>query len=151
VADVFETTGALRARPWFGHTFGIAGALFALWLRFQIGDGLVDCPFITFFPFVVLTAFLGGTGPGVLCAILSGLASWYFFVPPYNSFALEWQSGFIAMAFYSALGSTAGTGISNATSDRFTGPTEASRRRGVAADQSSDPPLVVSDTPGGSG
>jgi len=100
---MFEATAPLRAHPWFGHAFGIAGLLLALWLRFEIGDDLVGYPFITFFPVVVLTAFLGGTVPGVLCAVFSGLAAWYFFIPPQNSFALEWPGGFIAMAFYAFL------------------------------------------------
>jgi len=67
--------------------------LLAFWLRSVIGDKLVGYPFITFFPVVVLTAFLGGTGPGVLCAVLSGLALWYFFIPPYQSFDLKWPGG----------------------------------------------------------
>ena len=103
MANLFEATVPLRAHPWFGHAFGVAGLLLALWLRFEIGDDLVGYPFITFFPFVVLTAFLGGIVPGVLCAVLSGLAAWYFFIPPYGSFALEWPGGFIAMGFYAAL------------------------------------------------
>jgi two-component sensor histidine kinase len=103
LANLFEATAPLRAHPWFGHAFGRVGLLLALWLRFEIGDDLVGYPFITFFPVVVLTAFLGGTVPGTLCAVFSGLASWYFFIPPNNSFALEWPGGFIAMAFYAAL------------------------------------------------
>lgn len=103
MANLFEATARLRAHPWFGHAFGAAGVLLALWLRFAIGDDLVGYPFITFFPVVVLTAFLGGTLPGVLCAVFSGLAAWYFFVPSRGSFALDWPGGFIAMGFYGAL------------------------------------------------
>jgi two-component sensor histidine kinase len=98
--NFFEATAPLRAHPWFGHAFGMTGLLLALWLRFAIGDGLVGYPFITFVPVVVLTAFLGGTAAGALCGVFSGLAAWYFFVAPENSFALEWPVGYIAMGFY---------------------------------------------------
>lgn len=103
MSNLFEATARLRARPWLGYAFGSAGVLLAFWLRSFIGDELVGYPFITFFPVVVLTAFLGGTGPGVLAAVLSGLASWYFFIPPLQSFDLKWPGGFIAMGFYAAL------------------------------------------------
>jgi hypothetical protein len=73
--DQFEATAPLRARPWFGHAFGLVGFLLALWLRLEIGAELIGYPFITFFPVVVLTTFLGGLRPGLLCAGLSGLAS----------------------------------------------------------------------------
>lgn len=103
LTNLFDATAPLRARPWFGHAFGIAGLLFALWLRFEIGDALVGYPFITFFPVIVLTTFLGGTVPGALCAVFSGLAAWYFFIGSAGSLTLEWPGGYIAMGFYFAL------------------------------------------------
>lgn len=48
-------------------------------------------PFLTFFPAVIVATFLGGRGPGFLCGLLSGLASWYFFIPPTESFGIDWQ------------------------------------------------------------
>lgn len=103
LANLFEATAALRVRPWFGHVFGILAVLVALWIRLVVGDDLVGYPFITFFPAVVLTAFLGGTAAGVLCAVFSGLIAWYFFVSPDHSFSLLWPSGYIAMGFYTAV------------------------------------------------
>lgn len=101
--DLFEATAPLRARPWFGYAFGLLGFLLALWLRLEIGPGLVGYPFITFFPVVVLTTFLGGLAPGLACAVLSGLASWYFFVPPYGTFSVAWPHGVIALGFYAVV------------------------------------------------
>lgn len=43
-------------------------------------------PFLTFFPVVIFCTFLAGRGPGILCAILGGLAAWFWFIPPLNSF-----------------------------------------------------------------
>lgn len=48
-------------------------------------------PFLTFFPAVIMTAFLTGRGPAVLSAGLSLLAAWYFFIWPVNSFILTPQ------------------------------------------------------------
>lgn len=82
--------------------YGLAGCSFALalFLRFKLQDTLPPgFPYLTFFPAVILTTFLAGLWPGVVCAILSGLASLYFFIPPFNSFALD-GSSLIAIGFY---------------------------------------------------
>lgn len=55
-------------------------------------------PFLTFFPAVILTSFVGGTAAGLACALLCGLAAWYWFIPP-AGFAMDFQSGF-ALLFY---------------------------------------------------
>jgi hypothetical protein len=38
-------------------------------------------PFITFYPAVIVAALIGGLGPGILAAVLSSVAAWYFFIP----------------------------------------------------------------------
>ncbi|MEO0032030.1 MAG: hypothetical protein RIS94_1788 [Pseudomonadota bacterium] len=48
-------------------------------------------PFLTFFPVVIGTTFLTGRGPGFLCGLLSGLAAWYWFIPPYDQFKIDSQ------------------------------------------------------------
>ncbi len=72
----------------------------ALALRFQI-EGILPpgFPFLTFFPAVVVTAFLCGTGPGILSAGLGFFSAWYFFVTPLYSFVLTQQSA-AALGFY---------------------------------------------------
>ena len=84
-----------------GYAVGIALAGLATLVRFA-SDHLLPpgFPFLTFFPAVILSTFLAGRGPGWLCALLSLLASWYFFIPPINSFALDAQV-FTALVFFS--------------------------------------------------
>ncbi|MFC0387947.1 histidine kinase dimerization/phosphoacceptor domain -containing protein [Muricoccus vinaceus] len=85
--------------------YGIAllAALIASVLRYWLDPVLPPgFPFLTFFPAVIVTAFVAGTGPGVACAVLSGLAAWYLFIPPVNSFALEAQSA-VALLFYAGI------------------------------------------------
>lgn len=89
-----------RSRPWIGYGVAVLLTLVAWEARYAIGDGLPPgFPYLTFFPAVILTAFFFGLGPGVLASILSGLAAWYFFIPPFGSFALDFSSA-IALAFY---------------------------------------------------
>lgn len=72
----------------------------ALGLRFWIDPYLPPgFPYLTFFPAVVISGFVFGVGPGAVVALLSGLAAWYFFIPPAYTFALE-SGALTAMALY---------------------------------------------------
>ena len=89
-----------QSRPWIGYCVAVALSVGGFWLRDQIGDGLPPgFPYLTFFPAVIITAFFFGIGPGIVAAILSGLAAWYFFLPPFGSFALSFGAA-IALGFY---------------------------------------------------
>lgn len=94
---------ALR-RPLTGTIAGYALAV----LLFLIGlaarkaaDGMLPpgFPFLTFFPAVIFATFIGGRGPGTVCALLSGWASWYFFIAPSHAFAVNLPV-VTAMLFY---------------------------------------------------
>jgi signal transduction histidine kinase/CheY-like chemotaxis protein len=98
--NFFAATDVIRSRPWIGYPLAVGLSLAALSIRFAAGDLLVGFPFLTFFSAVVLSAFLGGLGPGVLAAVLSGLLSNYFLIPPEGDLRLTWPSGVIAMGFY---------------------------------------------------
>jgi PAS domain S-box-containing protein len=50
-----------------------------------LGEGV---PFILYFPAVVLAAWFGGLGPGLLATGLGGLVAWYAFIPPRFTFDL---------------------------------------------------------------
>jgi two-component sensor histidine kinase len=79
----------------------LAGVIFACALAARFGlEGTLPpgYPFLTFFPAVILTTFVGGTRAGTLCAVLCGLAAWYWFIPP-TGFVLDRQSAF-ALLFY---------------------------------------------------
>lgn len=75
-------------------------AAIATALRFWIDPYLPPgFPYLTFFPAVILTGFIFGMRAALLSVLLCGLAAWYWFIPPSNSFGLTYQSG-VALAFY---------------------------------------------------
>lgn len=85
----------------YGLAVALSGASLAM--RFAV-DGLMPpgLPYLTFFPAVILTAFIAGPGPGILAAVLCGLAAWYFFVPP--MFVLTVNSPtLLAQGFYTVV------------------------------------------------
>jgi two-component sensor histidine kinase len=85
--------------------YGMALLTFAtaLLLRRLVDNTLPSgFPYLTFFPAVILTTFIAGLGPGVVTAVLSGLAAWYFFIPPFDSFGLDGSVG-LALAFYAVV------------------------------------------------
>lgn len=89
-----------RSRPWVGYAVAAVLSLLAWWIRAELEGWLPDgFPYLTFFPAVILTAFFFGLGPGVFSALVSGLAAWYFFIPPFHSFALEFNAA-VALGFY---------------------------------------------------
>ncbi len=95
-----QSRGKLGYGPTRAYTAAIAVFALALALRFGV-DGYLPSgfPYLTFFPAVIITAFLFGTGPGILSAALGGLAAWYFFLPPFYSLHLTPTTG-VALGFY---------------------------------------------------
>ncbi|MBU0557727.1 MAG: DUF4118 domain-containing protein [Alphaproteobacteria bacterium] len=97
---IIDFGAAFRRNPWLGYALSLSAFAAALMLRLQIDDTLPPgFPYLTFFPAVIVTTFLAGLRPGLLCAALSGLASWYFFIAPFYSFGLDAPSA-LALAFY---------------------------------------------------
>lgn len=96
---LLERMPLAQGRPWIGYGFAIAASALATWLRFEVDSALPPgFPYLTFFPAVIFTAFLFGFGPGVLAAMLSGLAAWFWFIPP-AGFGLVYNTA-VALAFY---------------------------------------------------
>ena len=89
-----------KRRPWIGYGVAIIASVAGLLVRWAVGGALPEgFPYITFFPPVILTAFFFGVGPGALAAVLCGLLSWYFFIPPLESFALDYRA-VVALIFF---------------------------------------------------
>lgn len=91
-----------------GVRWGLAALAFAvaLILRYEL-EGILPpgFPYLTFFPAILISAYFFGTGPGFVVATASGLAAWYFFIPPFNSFKLNGAT-VVALAFFAFVAAT---------------------------------------------
>jgi PAS domain S-box-containing protein len=97
---LLSKSATFRANPALGYGFALVLFAIALALRFALEDVLPPgYPLITFIPAVIISAFIGGTGAGVLCAVLSFLSVWYWFIDPPGSFALS-LGGAVGLGFY---------------------------------------------------
>ncbi len=78
----------------------LAAFLLAFVLRLVLADTLPPgFPFLTFFPAVIVTAFVCGLWQGTAVAVASGLAAWFFFIPPFHTFKLNGATA-LALGFY---------------------------------------------------
>lgn len=83
-----------------GYVFAILATLVAWALRYALNDWFPPgFPYLTFFPAVVVTAYFAGLRPSILCAVLSGVTAWYFFIPPFHTFHVNFPTT-VALAFY---------------------------------------------------
>lgn len=89
-----------KRSPAYVICFTVVAFLVSFLLRYKLEEVLPPgFPYLTFFPAVILTGFFAGTRAGVAVAILCGMASWYFFLAPQNSWVLYGPS-ILALAFY---------------------------------------------------
>lgn len=82
--------------------YGLAVAMAGLGLVVRLAmDGWLPpgFPYLTFFPAIIVTTYFVGARPAILCATLSGLASWYYFIGPPVGYAMGVTSG-VAIGFF---------------------------------------------------
>ncbi len=90
-------------RPAYAYLLTLVFCGAGLMLRFAAEPLLPQgYPFVTFFPAVILSSFLFGVRPGIFGGVIAGLASWYFFISPIHSFALNPATA-MAMLFYTGV------------------------------------------------
>jgi PAS domain S-box-containing protein len=72
----------LRRRAWLGYCAAVLLALAATGMRLLFLPQLHGYPFLTYLPVIVLTAFLAGLGPALLCGATSALMAMALFSEP---------------------------------------------------------------------
>lgn len=80
----------LQVRKNLFAAYGMALALvtLAVFVRWLVEDAVgPHVPFITFYPAIIVATLLGGLWPGIFATILSTLAAWYAFIPPFMDFS----------------------------------------------------------------
>ena len=65
-------------------------------------NGAAFGPFATYYPAIIISAFVGGLAPGVLALVLSSLAAWYRFLPSEWSLALG-KEQMISLSIFAAI------------------------------------------------
>ena len=98
----------LRAPDWslpVRYGIAVAASLIAAALRGVLstlwGD---DLPFLTFIPAIVLSAWAGGFGPGIVSTALGAALATYFWLPPYHSLRVATAANVIGLVFFGAIG-----------------------------------------------
>lgn len=106
VLEAVARWDAARIGPWWRWPLAILAAMLAIALRVALDEDLPPgFPYLTFFPTVLIVAFVLGTMPGIAVAAVCGIAAWYLFIPPLRSFSLE-GTAILALAFYSFITAT---------------------------------------------
>ncbi|MCE7797596.1 DUF4118 domain-containing protein [Sphingobium sufflavum] len=83
-----ERLPAAQERPAVGYAFAILASAVALLVRIAAEGYLPGgYPFVTFFPAVILSAFLFGSRAGLVAGLASWLAARYFFIAPVGTLA----------------------------------------------------------------
>src|SRR5262245_48657188 len=77
---------ALRERPLYGFGLSLLLTAGAICLRLLLPD---LPPFLTLYPAVLLSAFVGGRWPGILAMLIGAIGAWYLFLAPARSFTLN--------------------------------------------------------------
>jgi two-component system sensor kinase FixL len=86
------------------YIVGVGAFAAALLFRYVLGDSLgLQVPFLQFYPAIIVAAWYGGFGPGILTTTLSTLAAMYLFLPP-SGFAVADRSDQLALGVFAATG-----------------------------------------------
>lgn len=86
--------------PAYQITFACLAILISIALRYYLEPALpAGFPYLTFFPAVILTGYFAGTRAGAAVAVVCGLAAWYWFLAPTDSFAVT-PPIILALGFY---------------------------------------------------
>jgi two-component sensor histidine kinase len=97
---VVDRLRPIRNNPWLAYSVGLLIFAGGFLLRYLPGGILEAVPFITLFPSILVAALIGGLWVGLLVAVLSFVAGWYFFLAPYNSWTLHEPTSLLALLLF---------------------------------------------------
>lgn len=89
---LLSRSSLLRRNVLVTYAVGLVAFILALAARFALEAAIPAFPFITFIPAVIISAFLAGSRAGTFCAVLSLIATWYWFVDPMKPFSTSFNS-----------------------------------------------------------
>ena len=72
-----------RSNPALHYIVAVGAVVASLLLRYRLRESFgLKVPYLQFYPAVILAAWYGGLGPGIVATALSALAAMYFLLPP---------------------------------------------------------------------
>jgi len=98
----FKTIRELRNNVIASYGVPLVAVALAFFGRAAINDGSFG-PFTTYYPAIIISAFVGGLGPGVLALALSSLTAWFWFLPPDGSWVLG-KEQIISLCIFALVG-----------------------------------------------
>jgi PAS domain S-box-containing protein len=102
--SLFPALGRARWRDsvWFGYVIAVLTTGIAVWLRWGfdslLGNGSLH--YMTFYPAVIISALLGGTGAGIVATFLSAAALDFLFIQPVGSLSIQNPRDIAALAVF---------------------------------------------------
>lgn len=87
-----------------GYALAVGGTCLAAWIRWELSGVFEEDlpPYLTFYPAIIVSALLGGTGAGLLATILSVGFVDYLFLPPFG-FGIERAGGIAGMVLFTGI------------------------------------------------
>ena len=87
------------------YLIAVGAAVVATLLRLGLDPAWESgLPYITFFPAIMLSAWLGGVGPGIVTTALSALAAAFFWIQPVRAFRLAGPSEWLGLFVFVGVG-----------------------------------------------
>lgn len=90
--QLLSESSTLRSNVVLSYGIGFVSFAAALAFRFALEAAIPEFPYITFIPAVIISSFLAGSRAGMLCAALSFVSTWYWFVDPTESFSTTFSA-----------------------------------------------------------
>ena len=89
---------------WMRHALGVGAVAAALAFRYGIREIIgVKVPYLQFYPAIIVAAWYGGFGPGLVATALSTLGAMYFLLPP-AGFSVGDHADQVSLAVFAGTG-----------------------------------------------
>jgi PAS domain S-box-containing protein len=96
---------AIRSSPVARYAIAVGTAVLAIVIRLALDPVWgIRLPYITLFPGIMLSAWLGGFWPGVVTTLLSATAAEYFWIEPIGSWAMTDKTDLLGLLVFVAVG-----------------------------------------------
>ncbi|MBI5005723.1 MAG: PAS domain S-box protein [Nitrosomonadales bacterium] len=97
--------GLVNWKPWQLYLFAIAVTIMTTLIRNDFSASSGGLPLLILFMFpIILSAAIGGFGPGVAATVVAGLSVCYYIFPPLHSFRVEHHFDLLHLGFLLAEG-----------------------------------------------